>query len=260
MPTDLERAYVAARWKILCGELPPGKPVMHKEAAEEFKIGQKKTLKLLGSLATDGYVYRKGRAFEIATWSHDQLNEWRQLLGAFVEIGAGRLAADGDQRLLERMRKHVGQTLAQWNVREERFFLAALELSGLLLGGDRSNLAKLVVELIPPAFFRLMWLADSQSDGGPLLLQAVERLMEVVPSGNVREAKAACAIYFDGVAPALHAQLDDERRSALDEAENQIVERRLTGHVNLIMESVGPEPLLPLLRDAKPTAVRFHIS
>lgn len=260
MPTDLERAYIAARWRILTGDLQPGEPILHKEAAEQFGIGQKRALKLLGSLASDGYVYRKGRIFRVAAWSHDQLEEWRQVLGAFAEIGAGRLAVEGDKRLLEQMRQHVAATLARWDACEERFFLAGLELSGLILGGPKNDLVRLVANLIPPAFFRLLWLADSQSENGPLLLRAAERLIEVVPGGSVTEAKAACSLYFGGVADALHAQLDSARQGVLDKAENRIVEPRLNGHTNLIMESVGPKYLLPLLRDTKPAAAAIQMN
>lgn len=258
MAGDLEDVYVALRGKILRGELPSGEPLTTKRVADEYDLSEKKSLPVLKALSADGYLYREHNTFTVAVWSHDQIEEWRQTLGAFCEIGAGRLVLDGGHRLAE-LRRHVDQTLAQWDVEEERFYLAALTFCGMLLGGSSSDLARLAGQLIPPVFFRLLWVADKQTERGTSLRRMIARFFEIAPSRSVREAKAACVLYFDGIAPALHAQLDARNQSAgvgIPIAKsNQFIEPRLTGHSNIIARGAspsGPQLLLPELRHALP--------
>ena len=262
MASELEETYVSLRWKILFGEIPPGHPITARWTAEHHDVGEKKSRAVLNALAADGYLYKTRTTFSVAVFSHEQIEEWRQLLCAFVEIGAGRLVLDGGQRI-EEVRRHVEQTLGQWDVKEERYYLAALTLCALLLGGPTSELSRLAGQVIPQVFFRLLWLADSQSGTDGFLLRAVRRLIEVAPSRSVREAKAACGIYFDGVAEALHAQLDVRNQATppgkLARKANQLIEPRLTGHTNVIGVPPGPQLLIPELRDASAATLVFHL-
>jgi DNA-binding GntR family transcriptional regulator len=264
MASELEEAYVSLRWKILYGELPPGHAITVKCTAENHDLGERKSRLLLNALAADGYLYKTRFSFSVAMFSHDQIEEWRQLLCAFTEIGAGRLVLEPAERL-EEFRRHVEETLGQWDIKEERFYLAALTLCALLLGGQKSALSRLAGQLLPQVFFRLLWLADSQSPDGGFLLEASRRLIEVAPKRSVKEAKAACGIYFDGIADSLHAQLDLRNQSPdageFSKKANQLIEPRLTGHANVIgtpMQAVR-RLLIPELRDAPPASLNFAV-
>lgn len=264
MASDIEEAYVSLRRKILYGEIPPGAPITVKIAAEDQDIVERKARLVLNALASDGYLYKTRFSFSVAVLSHEQIEEWRQLLCAFVEIGAGRLVLQGGERL-EELCRHAEETLGKWKVGEERYYLAALALCALLLGGPTGGLSRLAGQLLPQVFFRLLWLADSQSGPNGLLLQSARRLIEVAPSRSVREAKAACWIYFDGIAEALHAQLDVRNQTAepgeLARKSNELIEPRLTGHTNVIgvPANTGPQLLIPELRDALPASLDTHL-
>lgn len=250
MTKTVEETYVALRWRILRGTIPAAAPVTIAETTEEFGVDARKARAVLHALAEDGYLTRTGRRFAAAAYSTEQLDEWRYLLCALAEIGAGALAIEQGPRLAE-MRRIFDENLTQWLVTEERFYQAVMKMISLLFGGPPSGLPGLSRQMVPQAFIRMMWLADCEYGGHGLITVAFRELLEQAGKGDIARTKAACSLYVDGLADTLHAQAEARNRSVpWDEVSTwqpQEIEPTIDGFKLYIGARLRGEPLLPPL-------------
>jgi hypothetical protein len=93
-------------------------------------------------------------------------------------------------------------------VNHEDFFLGAMGLTHIVLGGKESTLANLVSQFIPQAFFRLLWMADSYAVRTGFLVEASDRFLDAAKSGDLAGVRAASRLFFDGIAPSLQMLIE----------------------------------------------------
>lgn len=250
MVHDVDTVYIALRSRILAGELMPGSVVASDHIEQSFGINDKKVRQVLSSLAGDGYLVRSSTTYKVLGLTHEEVEEWRQILCALFELGVARMILDGDGHS-EYLQRHFDKAVSVVPAKDERFYLGALELYGILLGGQDAKLTALANQLVPPMFFRLLWLAEIESGGGAALRQVVSRIIEAARCGRrVRDACQACRTYFDALSAALHRQLDCRNDGTgpdlLGDGERS-VERRITGDINYLRTPSAPKQLMPRL-------------
>jgi len=250
MVHDVDTVYIALRGRILAGELRPGGAVASDEIEQSFGINEKKVRQVLTSLAGDGYLVRSKGIYLVLGLGHEEIEEWRQVLCALFELGATRLILDRD-RGGAYLQQHFDKAVAVLPAHDERFYLEALELYAMLLGGQQAKLTALANQLVPPIFFRLIWLAEIESGDGAALREVVTRIIEEIRSGrDARKGCEAVRTYFDALSGALHQQLDRRNDGIgpdlLGNMERS-VEKRITGHINYLRTPSAPKQLMPRL-------------
>jgi hypothetical protein len=143
----------------------------------------------------------------ISTFTHAQVEEWRLALAAIVEIGALRLALSPPQRL-QPLAHFVDKRIRDLPVDHEDFFLGAMGLTNIVLGGNNSTLSELVTQFIPQAFFRLLWLSDTYADRTGFLVEASDRFLAAAQGGDLDGVRQASRFFFEGIAPALRTLIE----------------------------------------------------
>lgn len=232
MTTKAEAAYLDLRERILFGELPAGSPFSAKELMNLTGVNITMARKLLLSLKSGGYLTRSGPSYVISSFTIEQVEEWRVGLGAIVEIGALRMALERNGRL-QSLTTFLNTHIRGVPVNQEAFFLGALGLTRIVLGGDQSALSNLVGQLVPQVFFRLLWMSDSYADRTGFLVEASDRFLVAAESGDLEGVRSASHHFFDGIAPALH-KLVANMAEGIYPANNrkdgfQTIEAKITG-------------------------------
>jgi len=261
--SEVDDAYLAYRQKILLGQIHPGSAVDPSEFGAEYGFGVKKARQILNSLWLDGYLTKGGRGYAVVLHTADQLDEWREMVLVFAEIGAGRLAVETEGEVA-RLEEFYEKALKGRTVDDEEFFISAMKFVSMLMGGPTAGLARIMSQLVPQAFYRLMWLADARSGGGEgYLLRAIEAMLAAAKERDVVSARAACRIYSEGVRKELLEQLE-KRNAGVQPTDgdrarlNDVLEFRLTGEELQPGRGLGREQLLdPLQSDAQPRSIAW---
>ena len=208
MNSKVDHSFVDLRERILFGEFPAGSPLFAEDIVSHLGVSMNMARQLLLSLGGAGYLTRRGRSYVVSTFTKEQVEEWRLALCAFVEIGAVRLALEGGGRLRE-AEQFLNASVRRVDVNHEDFFIGAMALTTMVLGGPRSTLAQLVEQFIPQAFFRLLWLSDAYADRTGFLVEAGDRFLPAARSGNLEAVREACRFFFDSTAPALYTLVNN---------------------------------------------------
>lgn len=171
-------------------------------------VSQSMAKRLLLALNDGAYLTKTGkRSFEITTFSRDQVDEWHLALGAIIEIGALRMCLTGDSRI-DTAEAFLEANLRNTSVEDEGYFMSAISLTTLILGGPRSSLPPLVEQIIPQAFFRLLWLATGLSNRGSYLVEVADRVITAARSKDLEGVRKSVRSFFDSTALALHGLID----------------------------------------------------
>lgn len=207
MLSKTDATYLDLRERILFGELKAGAPYSAQDMAAHYGLHINMARRLLVALKVGGYLTRSGTSYVISTFSQSQVEEWRLSLGAIVEIGAVRLAQSGGGTLGP-LAAFIDERIRNVPVNHEDFFLGAMGLTHIVLGGKESTLANLVSQFIPQAFFRLLWMADSYSVRTGFLVEASDRFLDAARTGDIAGVRVASRIFFDGIAPSLQTLIE----------------------------------------------------
>lgn len=208
MNSKVEQSFVELRERILFGEIPGGSPLTAEDVVTQLGVTLNMARQLLLSLGSTGYLTRRGRSYVVSTFSKEQVEEWRLALCAIVEIGALRLALDGEEKL-RAVEQFLDARVRDVDVHNEAFFIGAMALTTFVLGGPRSTLAQLVEQFIPQAFFRLLWIADSYAERTGFLVEAGDRFLSAARSGDLEGIRQSVRFFFDGTAPSLYTLIDN---------------------------------------------------
>jgi hypothetical protein len=179
-------------------------------------------------------------------------------LGAIVEIGAVRLAQSGGGNLGP-LAAFIDERIRNVPVNHEDFFLGAMGLTHIVLGGKESTLANLVSQFIPQAFFRLLWMADSYAVRTGFLVEASDRFLDAARSGDLAGVRAASRIFFDGIAPSLQTLTEKmgEGIYPLNDRQNgfQTIEDNIAGYPTYAGSSRTFTPIIEPLEEVGQAAL-----
>lgn len=262
MVRDVDTVYMALRARVLSGDLAPGAVLDQPDLAQAFDVNEKKVRQVLSSMAGDGYLSRAQAIYSVRGLTAAEIEEWRQIFCAVLELGITRVVIDGNRNgdQLVRLCQQPGATEP---VQSERFYCWTLEVYTSLLCGQRSHLAEFLAQLVPPMFFRLLGLAEIETETTASFRSMVDQILDAIRADrNVRAATEACRAHFDALSVALEAQL--ERRNAgigpdlLADCE-RTVERRINGNINYLTSPSAPKPMLPPLTANQPAAVKAFL-
>ena len=95
MQSKIESNYVELRERILFGELPAGTSMSSEDVIQLTGVSLSMARQLLLALGSAGYLTKTGRIYSVATFTREQVEEWRLTFASIVEIGALRLALSG---------------------------------------------------------------------------------------------------------------------------------------------------------------------
>ncbi|MEO1420233.1 MAG: hypothetical protein AAFU66_04665 [Pseudomonadota bacterium] len=253
MTSKIDATYIELRERILFGELPAGSPLSESDIVAHTGVTLPMARQLRLALAVGGYLTRTGRSYVVATFTKEQVEEWRLALGAIVEIGALRLALVGGSKL-DAVAEFLETNLRSHDVEEEAFFIGAITFTTVILGGRGSTLSELVEQSIPQAFFRLLWLSDAYAERTGFLVEACDHYLNAARAGDLEGVRAACRSFFDSVAPALHTLI--ERMEAGDYPTNdkqdgfQSIEPQISGMATYTGSARATKLLFSPLADA----------
>lgn len=208
MQSKIDATYIELREKILFGELEPGSPMTFEHIIEHTGVSASMARELILSLGAGGYLTRRGRGHVVSSFTKEQVEEWRQALGAIVEIGALRLALIGGETL-DAAEAFLDANVRDISHRQEDFFLGAVAFTNIILGGRGSTLSGLIEQFIPQAFFRLQWMSDVYAERTGYLVEASDRYLSAARAKDLEGVRQASRSFFDGTAPALHKLVDE---------------------------------------------------
>lgn len=211
MRSKTDSTYLDLRERILFGELKPGTPFSAADMAEHYDLHINMARRLMVAMKVGGYLTRSGPSYVISTFTHTQVEEWRLALATVVEIGALRLALSPAHRL-QPLADFVDRSIRDVPVDHEDFFLGAIGLTHIVLGGNNSTLSELVTQFIPQAFFRLLWLSDTYADRTGFLVEASDRFLAAAEEGDLARVRQASRFFFDGIAPSLRTLIEKRER------------------------------------------------
>lgn len=251
--TTEKDAYIEIRWRILSGALPMGATILIGEWMDEFSLAERRLRSVLSALVADGYIERdRPRRFQhsVSSISPEQLDEWPQMLCAFIDIALGRMAMPGGDRSIAS--PSAADAAQGRSTIDEQCFLGTLGFLSELLGGQRSQLCRLATQFLPPVFFRLAWLASWDGGREPDLAPVIAALRKSIDDRDMEHARSICRGYCESLAPPLRAQLEDRRKGPVAYLEplkslNRMMEPRLTGHDTIFGVNMEPTGLLPAL-------------
>ena len=203
MTSKSEATYIDVRERILFGELPAGSAFSAPELMALTGVNQTMAGRLLLSLKTGGYITRSGNSYVISSFTTQQVEEWGLALGSIVEIGALRIALGGEARL-KPLVTFLETHLRDIPIDHEDFFLGAMGLTRIVLGGEHSCLSQLVQQFIPQVFFRLLWMSDYYAPRTGFLVESADRFVSAARAGDLNAVRAASRHFFDNIAPSLH--------------------------------------------------------
>lgn len=258
MAQDVDTIYLALRTRILAGEWRPQTVLNAAELEQEFSTTDRKLRQVLNSLVGDGYLGRVQNVYSVPEIGSDEIEEWRQILCSLFELGAARLILDG-QRLIPDLQRLHRAIVAAVPASDERFFVSAMQIYAVMLGGQSSTLTAFANQLVPPMFFRLLWLAEIESGDGVALRTAIDGILNAAGRRDVSQARQACRTYCDDLSAALHRQLDQRNAGNGPDLLGSIeltVERRITYHVNYLTTPSAPKQLLPRLLPVNVASVK----
>lgn len=216
MNSKVEQSFVDLRERILFGELPGGSSLTAEDVVAELGVTLNMARQLLLALGSTGYLTRRGRSYVVSTFTKEQVEEWRLALCAIVEIGALRLALDGEEKLRSAER-FLDARVREVDVHNEAFFIGAMALTTVVLGGPRSTLAQLVEQFIPQAFFRLLWLSDAYADRTGFFVEAADKFLSAARSGDLEGVRKACRFFFDSKDASLYTLIERMEAKAYPE-------------------------------------------
>lgn len=250
MVRDVDTVYLALRSRILSGQLAPGNVLDQIDIAQSFGVNDKKVRQVLSSLYGDGYLSRAQAVYSVRGIDPAEVEEWRQIFCAVLELGIIRVAVDGSSGA-DQLVRLCEQLPAAEPVESERFYLWTLDVYASLLCGHHSHLAAFVAQLVPPMFFRLLGLAEIDNKAGASFRRMVDQIINAIRSDrNARAATDACREHLDALSITLQEQLNRRNAGAgldlLGDYE-RTVERRINGNINYITTPSAPKPMLPPL-------------
>lgn len=260
MQSKIESNYVELRERILFGELPAGTSMSSEDVIQLTGVSLSMARQLLLALGSAGYLTKTGRIYSVATFTRQQVEEWRLTFASVVEIGALRLALSGQDRLDEAEAFLEGR-LRNVAVEDEAFFLGAVSYSTVILGGPHSSLAKLVEQLVPQAFFRLLWLSDIYAKRTGFMVEASDQFFLAARSQDLSGVRAAARFFFDNTAPALDILIT--QMSLGNYPENvktdgfHTIEPKISGYQMHARTPQSSSPLIAPYRDAYLTCPLF---
>lgn len=256
MTSKIDATYIDLRERILFGDLSAGSPLWASDIVEHSNVSLPMARQLVLSLGVGGYLTRRGRGYVVATFTKEQVEEWRLTLGAIVEIGALRLALVGGAKL-EAVAEFLDANVRSHDVEEEAFFIGAIAFTTVILGGRGSTLSELVEQLIPQAFFRLLWLSDVYAERTGFLVEASDRYLSAARAGDLDGVRAACRSFFDSVAPAVHMLIEQMAAGSYPKNEKQdgfqSIEPQISGMPTYTGSSRTVTPLFSPLSEAELT-------
>ena len=206
-----DMSYVSLRESVLLGTTPPGTVVRAEEFAARNGIGQKRARDVLNQLVEDGYLEKSRTLFTVSSWPKCQVEEWLLIYGHLSELAALR-GPQGPEAL-----SHMADIIArmkQTRVSDESFFFLGLEYFRLHCGEGPEGLAQIVLDIVPQALFRMIWLADQDGlicerpGGESLLLRAMVDAYSCFIVDDKVGARAFVVEFFEGVRSGVLRNLD----------------------------------------------------
>ena len=96
--SKIDATYIELRERILFGELAAGAPMYAEDIMRHTGVSLSMARQLLLSLGAGGYLKKSGRSYVVATFTKEQVEEWRLALCAIVEIGVSVVRTFGTTR------------------------------------------------------------------------------------------------------------------------------------------------------------------
>lgn len=257
MLSKTDATYLDLRERILFGKLKAGSAYSAQDMAGHYGLHINMARRLLVALKVGGYLTRSGTSYVIAEFSQSQVEEWRLSLGAIVEIGALRLTRSG-RAALDPLATFIDERIRNVPVKHEDFFLGAMGLAHIVLGGRESALAKFVSQFIPQVFFRLLWMADSYADRTGFLVEASDQFLVAARKSDFAGVRLATRFFFDGIAPSLRTLIENMSEGIYPVNDRhdgfQTIENNIAGYPTYAGSSRTLAPMMePLLKVGQTT-------
>lgn len=196
-----ESVYFTLRERVLSGVDHPLK-ITRRALADASGLSDRAARQVLTTLAAEGYLSGHNE-FTTAHLTRAQIVDWATILEALTGIAAGQLGlGPGSVGLCELKTRAAAYDEAE---DEERFFAMVGLLGSIFRASTNSRYLDLVSEIVPPAFLRILWLADTR-DKIPF---GLGRLIYAVSNGDHLRIKEENAQFWQVVSKQAVSFIDD---------------------------------------------------
>lgn len=182
---------------VLAGTIQASTLIRTQEIVGRFACSDRAASDALVALVHDGYLeLGRERAFRGPDWLPTQLDEQVSQVIALQDFCVMRLA-QGDALGLQKLcaiRQRIEDAPRD---SEERFQIALEWVRVLFAVGGGVSLAELAGKIIPPAFFRIVWIADCGDH--QTFTSAIGDVLELAAAGHVEAARDHHPRFWDSV-------------------------------------------------------------
>ena len=224
-----DRIYVELRDAVLSGTIQASTSLLPQEIAARFACPENVARDVLVALIHDGYL-SQGR-YRGPEWLPWQLDEQISQVIAVQDICVMRLAEGRDAAGLRKLCAIRQQIEDAPRDSEARFQIALEWVRTLLAVGGGVRMADFAAKIIPPAFFRIVWIADC---GQPQTFPAaMGETLELAAAGKVEAARDQHPLFWESVREPVHTFLKEraEGRARISRSSDPkgVRDRSLTG-------------------------------